>query len=98
MAERLELYSYVLPAGENTPIYVEPFLVDNLVPTEDEIKKAVKRLCNHRSRVPLGMRSNHLKGGLAATRKTEKEEAEAGEEITESNRGGESTELTEASN
>ena len=98
MAEQLELYSHVPPPGANIPIYVEPLLVDNLVPTEDEIKKAVKLLCNHRSRVPLGMRSNHLKGWLTAARKTEKEEAEAGEETTESNRGGESTELTEASN
>ena len=33
-AERVELYSYVPPLGDNIPIYVEPFPVDDLVPTE----------------------------------------------------------------
>ena len=32
-AERVELYSYVPPPGKNIPISVEPFPVDNLVPT-----------------------------------------------------------------
>ena len=36
--ERVELYSYVPPLGANTPIYVEPFPVDDLVPTEDKIE------------------------------------------------------------
>ena len=46
------------------------------------------------------MRAGHLKGWLAAARKKEKEEAEAGEETEESNRGGEDTEAVsnEASN
>ena len=53
-AEREDLYSYVLPLGANIPIYVEPFPVDDLVPTEDEIEWAVKRLQNHRSGGLLG--------------------------------------------
>ena len=48
-AEQVELYSYAPPLGENIPISVEPFPVDDLVPMEDEIKWAVKRLRNHRS-------------------------------------------------
>ena len=62
--------------------------MDDLVPTEDKIEWAAKLLCNHRSVGPLGMRADHLKGWLAAARKKEKEEAVAGEEKTEGNRGG----------
>ena len=86
--ERVDLYSYVLPPGENIPISVEPFLVDDSVTTEVEIQWAVKRLQNHLSGGPLGMQAEHLKGWLAAERKKEKEEAASGEETTESNRGG----------
>ena len=43
-AEQVDLYSYVPPPGANIPIYVEPFPVDDLVPTEDKIEWAVKRL------------------------------------------------------
>ena len=63
---QVELYSYVLPPGANIPIYVEPFPVYNLVPTEDEIEGAVKCLRNHRSRGASGMRDEHLKKWLAA--------------------------------
>ena len=74
--------------------------MDNSVPIEDEIEGAVKCLRNHRSGGILGMRSEHLKGWLAAARKKEKEEAEAGKETTDSTKGGEVTETTytEASN
>ena len=41
------LYSYVTPPGANIPISVEPFLVDDPVPTEEKIEWAVKRLRNH---------------------------------------------------
>ena len=44
------------------------------------------------------MRAEHLKGWLATARKKEKEEAAAGKEKTEGNRGGGSMEPTEASN
>ena len=57
--ERVELYSYVPPPGLNTPISVEPFLVDDSVPTEDKIEWAVKLLHNHRPGRPLGMRASN---------------------------------------
>ena len=44
MAERVELYSYVPPPGMNIPIYLQPFPVENLMPTKDEIEWAVTRL------------------------------------------------------
>ena len=48
-AERVEMYSHLPPPGTNIPIYVEPFPVDNLVPTEEKIEWAVKRLRNQHS-------------------------------------------------
>ena len=62
MAERVDLYRHILPLGENTPVSVHPFHVDDSVPTDDKIEKAVKPLRNNRSRVPSGMRAEHLKG------------------------------------
>ena len=87
-ADWVELYNYVLYPGENILIPVEPFPVEDLVPTEEDIEEAVKLLHNHHYGGTLGMRDEHLKWWLAAARKKYKEEAEAGEETTESNRGG----------
>ena len=78
MAERVELYSYVPPPGANIPISVEPFPVDDSVPTEDKIEWAVKQLQNQHSGGPSGMRAEYLKGWLAAASKKDKEEAAAG--------------------
>ena len=36
-ADRVELYSYVPPPGANIPISVDPFPVNDSVPTEDKI-------------------------------------------------------------
>ena len=71
----MDLYSYVPPLGANIPISVEPLPVDDLVPTEDKIEWAVKRLQNHRSRGTSGMRNKHLKGWLEDARKKEREDA-----------------------
>ena len=68
------LYSFVPPPGTNFPISVQPFPVDDLLPTEDEIEWAVTRLQNHCSRGPLGMRAEHLKRWLAMEQKAEKSE------------------------
>ena len=43
-AERVDLYSYVPSPGMNIPIYIKPVLVDDSVPTEDEIEGVVKNL------------------------------------------------------
>ena len=81
--ERVELYSYFLPPGTNIPIYVEPFPIEDSVPTEDDIEWAVKRLRNHRSGGPSEMRDKHLKMCLAVARKAAKEETAAGEVTAE---------------
>ena len=46
-AERVDLYSYVPPPGDNIPVSIDPFPVEDSVPTEDEIEWAVKQLHNH---------------------------------------------------
>ena len=48
-----------------------------MVPMEDDIEWAVKRLRNHSSWGPSGMRADHVKGWLADARNKEKEEAAA---------------------
>ena len=46
------MYSYVPPPGENIPISIKPFPVDDSVPEEDDTEWAVKRLHNNRSGGP----------------------------------------------
>ena len=85
----MELYSYVPPLGTKIPISVQPFAVDDLVPTEEEIEWAVMRLRNHRSGGPSGMRAEHLKRWIAKARKAEKEkEKDEKEEATTMKRAG----------
>ena len=68
-AEQVDLYSYVPYPEKNIPLSVKLFLVDDLVPTEDEIEEAVKNLRRNRSGGPSGMMSKHLKGWLAASKR-----------------------------
>ena len=70
MAERVELYSYALPPGTNISISVQPFPVDELVPTEDEIKWVVIRLRNYQSGGASVMRVEHLKRWLVTAQKS----------------------------
>ena len=77
MAECVDLYHCVPPPGENIPVPVEPLQIEDLLPTEDEIEWAVKRLSNHRSREPSEMRAEHLKGWLEEVRKKGSEAAKS---------------------
>ena len=72
----MELYSYVPPTGDDIPISVEPFPVNDSVPTEEDIKWAVTQLQNHISRGLSGMRAELLKGWLSEVSKKEREEEE----------------------
>ena len=47
LEERVELYSCVPPPGTRIPISVQPFPVEDSVPTEDKIEWVVTRLRNH---------------------------------------------------
>ena len=60
MAERVALHHHIPPPDENIPIFVDPFLLDDLVPMEDDIKWAVWRLRDNRSRGPSRMRTEQL--------------------------------------
>ena len=51
---------------------IERFKVEDKVPDEGGIEWAVKRLCNNRSGGTSWMRTEHLKGWLAAARRVEK--------------------------
>ena len=75
------------PPGDNIPVTVTPSDVDDLVPTEDEIAEAVKKLRRNRSGGASGIRAEHLKGWLAAA-KIGKVAEENGEEKTEAEEDG----------
>ena len=84
-AERVALYSRVPPPpGDNIPVTIEPFAVEDGVPEEEEIEWAVKRLQNNRAGGPSRMRVEDLKGWLAAARREGKER-----EAETKDRGGE---------
>ena len=48
------------PLGENIPVVVDPFLVNDLVPEESNIEWAVKRIRSNRSGGPSVMWVEHL--------------------------------------
>ena len=60
-AERAKLYSRVPPLGDTIPVTIEPFEVEDGVPTEAEVEWAVKRLQNNRAGGPSRMRAEDLK-------------------------------------
>ena len=68
-AERVALYSYVPPLGENIPISIRPFQVDDSVAEEGKIEWVVKRLRNNCSGGASGMRVEHIKQWIAAAQK-----------------------------
>ena len=92
-AERATLYSRVPPPGDTIPVTIEPFVVEDGVPTEAEVEWAVKRLRNHRFGGPSRMRAEDLKGWLAAARRGDKERET---ETKDGGRGGERERRTEA--
>ena len=57
--------------------------MDDLVTTEDEIEKAVKKLRSNISRGALEMQAKHLKGWLSASKREKREASEKGEGKTD---------------
>ena len=48
-AKRAELYAHVLPTGIPITIKVPPFTIYDHIPGEEDIDKAVMRICMHRA-------------------------------------------------
>ena len=88
-AEWVDLYRYIPSPGENIPVTVTPVKVNDLVPTEDEIEEAVKKLRRNRSGGALGMRAEHLKGWLAASSRGKMAAEKGDEKSEEEGEGGE---------
>ena len=63
-AERVDLYHQVQPPGDNIHVYAKLFQVEDLVPKEDEIYWALRRLQNNQSGGPSRMRADQLKEWL----------------------------------
>ena len=59
--------------GDTISVTIEPFVVEDGVPTEAEVEWAVKHLRNNCARGLSRMRAEDLKGWLAAARRDEKE-------------------------
>ena len=74
-AERVDLYRRIPPTGENIPVYVDPYPVEDLVSTENEIEWEVKRLRNKCSGGNSGMQDEKIKGWLVESQKEEATEA-----------------------
>ena len=69
MAEQVALYRKIPPPGQPITMEVQPFLVEDSIPEEEEIAWAVHRLCLNWSGGPSGMRAEHFRHWLiAATR------------------------------
>ena len=64
--ERVEIYQHVPPPGEIIPVGDIPFLMDDVIPEDEEIAWEVRRLCLNRSGGPPGMRAEHLRQWLIA--------------------------------
>ena len=59
-AERVELHHHIPTPGENIPVSVDPFPLDELVPMEDDIEWAVRRMWDNHSGGPSRIRAEHL--------------------------------------
>ena len=61
-AERVEFYQRPPPTphGRNIPVALDRFPIDNLVPWEEEVVRAVQNLQLNRSGGPSGMRVENI--------------------------------------
>jgi hypothetical protein len=59
--ERIALYTCVPPAGEMLPINVQPFDINDDVPSDSEIKEVVRELQNGQAAGATGLQAKHIK-------------------------------------
>jgi hypothetical protein len=74
MQECINLYMAETLLGALIPINVNPFAVNDNVPTDGEIQEVVKCLCNGRAGGLGGTRAEHLKWWLSNIKEEEREE------------------------
>ena len=73
--EREELYKEHKPPGEPIPINVEKYKVEDEVPSDDQIREAVKEsLKNRRAGGASNMRGEDIKGWLRGIKKEEQDD------------------------
>jgi hypothetical protein len=72
--ERIDLYTAAPPPGAPIPINVDPFDVNDEIPTDGEIREAVKSLRNGRAGGLGGMRAEHLKRWCRDVEEEERED------------------------
>ena len=77
--EREELYGRVPPPGDPIPINVDPFIIDDGVPTNDEIRERVRGLPNGRAGGNSFMRAEDMKEWLLGMTDEEDEKQEGRE-------------------
>jgi hypothetical protein len=72
--EQIDLYTAETPPGAPIPINVDPFYVNDEIPTDGKIREAVKRLWNGRAGGLGGMSAEHLKKWLRGIKEEETED------------------------
>ena len=77
--ERQELYGFIPSPGDNIPVRVQPFAVNDDVPEDREIRGAVRKLRNGRAGGSSGIRAEDLKRWLRDAEVEEDEETEGGD-------------------
>ena len=69
LAEQVALHHHIPPPGDNIPIYDDTLLLDELVPTEENVEWVVRRMRNNRSGSPSIMRAEKLQQWLREAQK-----------------------------
>ena len=62
--ERVDLYGKVEPPGDTIPINIEPFEINDAIPTESGNRTVVKGLRNGRAGFVSGIKAEHMKQWL----------------------------------
>jgi len=64
MRESVELYTKVQPPGDPIPINIDPFAINDEIPTDAEVREVVRGLRNGRAGGVSGIRAEHMKQWL----------------------------------
>ncbi len=76
--ERIALYASVPPIEEMPPINVQPFDINNNVPSNSEIRKVVREVQKRQAAGAMGLQAEHIKMWLRDVVQEDKEQTIAG--------------------